>query len=406
MKFTLANALYALSMAYKVYAAVTPCGISTYMVILLENEDQVDVIADPYFKSLAAKGYNMGNYYGIAHPSQPNYIAMVSGSTQGCTNDSNININARSVADLLESKGLTWKAYNEAYPGNCYLSSSSGKYYRKHNPLLSFTNIQTNPARCAKIVNSSQLSSDAASGNLPNYAFYTPDQNNDGHDTSIAYTSSWLQGFLEPKLSDPAYANTLFHIVFDESASTSPNQIYSVFVGKGVTTGTVDNTKYDHYSGLATVENLFGLGNLGLNDASAKVIPFGCSTGGITSSTTTTTKISTTTTTTLPPPTTSTTTTTLKPTTSTRIISVGPSSSTTTTTTVPAKSSTTTTTTNKATTSTTTTTSVKATTATGSGGITGTTCTSFGSTQCVTGTLYQCSYFGSWSLTWGPWTTC
>ncbi|KAJ3012078.1 UNVERIFIED_CONTAM: hypothetical protein HDU68_001391 [Siphonaria sp. JEL0065] len=301
MKFSLATALCAVSMACKVYAAVTSCGINTYMVILLENEDQVNVIADPYFKSLAAKGYNMGNYYGVAHPSQPNYIAMVSGSVNNCYGDENININARSIADLLEAKGLTWKAYNEGYPGNCFLDATSGRYARKHNPFLSFTNIQGNSARCAKIVDSTQLDADASSGKLPNYAFFTPDLYNDGHDTSIPYTSSWLQGFLEPKLTNPAYANTLFHIVFDESATYSPNQIYSVFVGAGVTAGAVDNTQYDHYSGLATVESIFGLGNLGLSDASAKVIPFGCSSGGPISAVTTTTVVvasSTTTTTT------------------------------------------------------------------------------------------------------------
>ncbi|KAJ3025161.1 UNVERIFIED_CONTAM: hypothetical protein HDU68_007409 [Siphonaria sp. JEL0065] len=320
------------------------------MVILLENEDQATVIADPYFKSLAAKGYNMGNYYGVTHPSQPNYIAMVSGSTQGCTNDSVININARSVVDLLEAKGLSWKAYNEGYPGNCYLSSSSGKYYKKHNPLISFTNINTNSARCAKIVNSAQLDSDAATGNLPNYVFYTPDMNNDGHDTSISYASNWLHGFLEPKLANPAYTNTLFHIVFDESETYStPNQIYSVFVGAGVQAGTVDNTKYDHYSGLATVENLFGLGSLGLNDASAKVIPFGCSGAGNQPYLTTTTAG----------------TTTVKTSTNAALAKT-----------------------------------------TVAGGIAGSPCTSFGITQCTSGTVYQCAYVTGSALSWRAWSSC
>ncbi|KAJ3014827.1 UNVERIFIED_CONTAM: hypothetical protein HDU68_011145 [Siphonaria sp. JEL0065] len=142
---------------------------------------------------------------------------------------------------------------------------------------MSFTNISGNSTRCAKIVNSSQLATDAAANNLPNYMFYTPDQNNDGHDTTIAYASNWLKGFLEPKLTAAVYANTLFHVVFDESKTSSPNNVYSLFVGKGIqAANVVDNTAYTHYSALRTIENIFGLGNLGQNDATATSIPFIC----------------------------------------------------------------------------------------------------------------------------------
>ncbi|KAJ3076242.1 hypothetical protein HDU98_004855 [Podochytrium sp. JEL0797] len=248
------------------------------MVIVLENEDAQAVLADPYLGgNLASRGYLMTNYNGVAHPSQPNYIAMVSGSTNGCTNDNNINIKTKSVADLLEAKGLSWKNYAEGYPGSCSLGSSYTTYYRKHVPFISFTNIQTQATRCAKIVPASQLTKDIASGTLPTYMFYTPDINNDGHDTDIPTSSAWLKGFLEPLLVNPLFSKTLFHIVYDESHTTSPNKIYSLFIGAGIKgAGVADNNAYTHYSGLATVEQIFGLGNLGLNDATAKTIPFTC----------------------------------------------------------------------------------------------------------------------------------
>ncbi|TPX51014.1 hypothetical protein CcCBS67573_g10056 [Chytriomyces confervae] len=253
--------------------------INSVMTIVLENQDTSTILADSYMGStLVKKGYLLNNFYGVTHPSQPNYIAMISGSRNLCLLDFDCKIGANSIVDLLEQKGKTWKSYQESYPGNCFTGTSSGTYRRKHNPFMSFDNIRGNPTRCANIVNSDQLSRDAAAGKLPNYIFYTPDMNNDGHDTSASYASNWLKTFLEPKLVDPAYANVLFHVVFDESETYfGPNHIYSILLGKGIKgVGLVDNAHYDHYSFLATLEGIFDLGNLGKHDKDAVRIPLSC----------------------------------------------------------------------------------------------------------------------------------
>ena len=52
----------------------------------MENHSNTDVIgnsAAPYINSLAAGGANFTQSYAITHPSQPNYLALFSGSTQG-----------------------------------------------------------------------------------------------------------------------------------------------------------------------------------------------------------------------------------------------------------------------------------------------------------------------------------
>ncbi|KAJ3224450.1 hypothetical protein HDU81_008546 [Chytriomyces hyalinus] len=276
MQLTLSIAAIVLGSAQLVSAGCS--NIKSVMTIVLENTDYADAMSQSYMgAALPQKGYLLTNYYGVSHPSQGNYIAMMAGSVSGCKSDSNCNLSVKSVADLLEAKGLTWKSYQESYPGNCYKGSSSGTYYRKHNPFMSFTSISGNPTRCAKIVVSSQLDRDAANGALPNYMLYTPDINNDGHDTGAAYADSWLQSFLEPKLSNPAYKDTLFHVVFDESDTYSPNYIYSILLGQGiVAAGKKDSTKYTHYSFLATLEGIFDLGNLGKSDATATKIPLNC----------------------------------------------------------------------------------------------------------------------------------
>ncbi|KAJ3191491.1 hypothetical protein HK101_007673 [Irineochytrium annulatum] len=250
------------------------------MYIIFENENQADVMSDSYFgTTLPSKGYLLTNMLAEAHPSQPNYIAMVSGSTHGVTGDSNVNLNYQSIADLLEAKGLTWKSYQENYSGTCNTAATiggSGAYARKHNPFISFTNIQSNSTRCARIVPATQLATDASSAaGLPNYIYYTPNLKNDGHDTDIPTASAWLKAFLEPKLVDPAYADVLFFITFDESASyLGANHIYTVLLGKGIKgKGMTDGAQYNHYSMMATIEYNFALGNLGNSDKTATLIP-------------------------------------------------------------------------------------------------------------------------------------
>lgn len=84
----------------------------------------------------------------------------VAGSTLGVTDNNNVDLLDSCIVDLLMSKGLTWKAYNEDYPGNCYMGNSKNNYVRKHNPLISFNSAPDDGGRCENIVNSSQFDQD------------------------------------------------------------------------------------------------------------------------------------------------------------------------------------------------------------------------------------------------------
>ncbi len=97
---------------------------------------------------------------------------------------------------------------------------------------------------------------------------------NDGHDTGVTVAGQWARSFLDPLLTNSNFMNnTLVLLVFDESESYfSNNQVYGVLLGDAVPAsshGTQDGNSYDHYSQMATVEQNWGLGNLGLSDASA-----------------------------------------------------------------------------------------------------------------------------------------
>lgn len=243
-------------------------------IVLLENTDYSEALKQPFLADLAKQGALLTNYDAVSHPSYPNYLALTSGSTQGRKDDNVIKIDAKNIADLLEAKGKTWKNYAEDHPGNCSLKGVA-KYAPKHIPFLSYADIQDNPERCSNhIVDSRQLPTDIQNGTLPDYSFYTPNLNNDGHDTNATYASQWLKSAFGPLLQDPKFiTDTLFVVTFDEDDNFfGANQVYTVLYGPSVKAGSSSNSKLTHYSLLRTIEDTLGLGTLGQNDASAIAI--------------------------------------------------------------------------------------------------------------------------------------
>jgi hypothetical protein len=258
-----------------------PVGAQRMVVVVLENRNLADVQANPYFASLAARGRLLTNYLTIANPSQPNYVALNFGDTMGVTDNALVDIPGRNIVDLLEEGGVSWRTYHEAYPGGCYAGyypSGNTLYARKHNAFISADTVRNNSARCAKIVDGLAFDADVASGTLPRYSLYAPDENNSSHDTTIAYAANWLSAWLEPKLSNPSLADVLWVITWDEGEDNGPVPISTILIGPGITPGTTDGAAYTHYSLLRTTQAFFGLGSLGRNDAAAQLIPFG---GGV-----------------------------------------------------------------------------------------------------------------------------
>lgn len=244
------------------------------VIVFLENANFEDVVKDANFKALAREGTLFTNYGTIAHPSYPNYMAFVGGDTFGIKSDKQVNLSGKStIADLLEQKALDWRAYAEDYPGNCFLRDSSGSYARKHVPFLSFTEIQRDKARCAKVTDFRALDNELRANTLPAFSLVIPNLKNDGHDTSIAVASAWAKAFMEKVKASPAYANTLFVITYDESEGLfTKKNIFTLFLGDMVKAGAESPESSTHYGLLRTIEDNFSLGNLGRNDRSADVL--------------------------------------------------------------------------------------------------------------------------------------
>jgi Phosphoesterase family len=241
------------------------------MIIILENANYRDALAQPFLSNLTKRGALLSEFYAEARPSLPNYIALTAGTTASLTSNAPVSLDLHHIGDLLEAKGKTWKVYAEAYPGHCFLGERSGTYVRKHVPFLSFENVQKDPSRCANIVEASVLASDIATGSLPDYSLYIPDEKNDGHDTGPAFADRWLAQAFGPLLNNQAFMKGLLLVVtFDEAANDDPtNHVFTALVGESVLSGSVSKTPYTHYSLLRTIEDGLSLGTLGKKDASA-----------------------------------------------------------------------------------------------------------------------------------------
>lgn len=260
-------------------AAPALSAIKHVFVIVLENESGSVAAKDPYLRQLAAQGASLTHYNGVGHPSQPNYVALLAGAPL-VSDDGSHNLPQSNLVDLLESAGRSWKAYEEAFPGGCFAGptagdSTTGTYARKHDPFISFDDIRDVPGRCARIVPAAQLNEDISQGQLPDFSFYTPNQDDDGHDRSLQFASAWLKHFLETKLADAKFMDgTLVVVTFDEgNGDAASDPLYTVLLGPMVAPGSIDSAAYTHYSLLRTVEDVFGLGSLGREDAKAR--PFG-----------------------------------------------------------------------------------------------------------------------------------
>jgi hypothetical protein len=247
-------------------------GFDRVFIIVFENASYNEVIRDPIFAAFAKQGALMTNYYGTSHPSEPNYFAMTAGTDFGLSDDKLRTIDAKHIGDLLDAKGLSWKNYVERdslkSPVNC--QNAYSPFDANHVPFVSYRNMSNDLTRCNRhVVDASQLAVDIQNNALPTYSFYTPNLQNDGHDSSVTFAGKWFANNIEPLFSNPNFmSGTLVIVTFDEGESS--DQIYTALYGSMIVPGSSSNIRYDHYNMLKTVEDNFGLGDLGQKDASAE----------------------------------------------------------------------------------------------------------------------------------------
>jgi acid phosphatase len=235
---------------------------SHIVVVIGENTNVTSVFGSasaPYINALAATGAKFTNSFALFHPSQPNYIALYSGSNQGVTNDNYITTKytTANLGASLIAAGKTYKTYSEGLPSVGYDGASSGLYARKHNPAANWMGTGTN--QIPNTPNQPFTAFPADFNNLPNVAFVIPDLCNDGHDVCSPLNNRTLQydNWIETRLD--AYKqwavnnNSLLIVTYDEDDFTSTNKIATVFYGAYVAQATYAQT-INHYNVLRTIE--------------------------------------------------------------------------------------------------------------------------------------------------------
>jgi hypothetical protein len=229
------------------------------VIVIEENKAYSQIIgssAAPYINGLAAQGASMTQSHGVRHPSEPNYLALFSGSTQGLTDDSCPHTySGANLGSELLGAGLTFAGYSEDLPSTGSTVCSSGKYFRKHNPWVNFTNVPST-------ANKPFTSFPTTFTSLPTLSFVVPNQDNDMHDGTIGQADTWLKQRLDGYVQWAKTHNSLLVLTFDEDDGSEGNRIVTLFVGPMVKKGQYAQT-VNHYNVLRTLEDLYGLPHAG-----------------------------------------------------------------------------------------------------------------------------------------------
>lgn len=261
--------------------------------ILMENNGLCDILtttlggcggsgAGTYMTSLAGL-YGLATHYtAIAHPSEPNYLALTGGSTFGYTSDGNCcyMISSPNVVDRLESAGLTWQAFAEdsSGSGTCsFMPPRSGDHF----PFIDFSDMNT-ASRCSHFLTTSsptdsEFLAALNSASPPDYVWLTPNDSDNCHDTTVSFCDAYLATLVPLILSSTMFTNqrSALFIVFDEgndscsTGNSSGDCVYAAIAGPVAKNAFTSSNSYSHYSYLHTVEANWNLATLTSNDAGA-----------------------------------------------------------------------------------------------------------------------------------------
>ena len=288
--------------------------------IMMENTSYGTIIGNsnaPQINALANTYGLATNYFGVTHPSEPNYVANVGGSYFGIQDDNqfyctpalattdpncagttvNHTVSAPSIADQLTAANMTWKGYFQSLPPTpaSYVTTGTGAngpytfkypsnavalYASKHNPFINFTGTQ---GAVANMVPDTQLATDLASSSLPNYSLIVPDQCHDMHGTGgcsdtnslISAGDSYVGATVNQIMDSSTWkkGNNAIVVTWDEDdysdaglpgtgccgADPGGGHVVTIVITNHGHFPTTDGTAYNHYSLLKSMEEAFGL---------------------------------------------------------------------------------------------------------------------------------------------------
>jgi hypothetical protein len=224
--------------------------------IVMENHSAQEALAGQFTATLATKYGVANNFHAITHPSVPNYLALTSGSTWGLADDSYHVLPKQDLGTQLTAAGVTWRAYMEGFGDEGCLDSPV-PYDPGHNPFAYYGG-----ACPANVVPFTFFAVDLA-GNTPRFSWITPDMCHDTHNCSVATGDDWLKQTVGEITDSSAWKNSgVLFITWDEDDGSASNQVLTLVITPSLGHRT-SSRSYNHYSLLATIEDIMGVGRLG-----------------------------------------------------------------------------------------------------------------------------------------------
>jgi len=222
------SVLFSLLLTGFIHAQTVPRS-SHVWIITEENHSYENVVGNtamPYYNELIKKYGLATQFYSNQHSSLPALMWFVAGAPVELNNNTiSCEHTSNNVVRELLKHGYTWKTYQENLPYGGYQGLKSGDtnaYYRRHNPLIDFSDVCPGTGQDKKSVPYTQLASDIENNKTPNYAYITPNGDEDAHDGTLDAADQWLQDHLPKILALPEFAPGgvgLLFIVWDESIS-------------------------------------------------------------------------------------------------------------------------------------------------------------------------------------------
>jgi acid phosphatase len=244
----------------------------------MENQSYEDMVGSPnmpYLNSLIPQGAVADNFFANTHPSIGNYFMLTTG--QIITNDSGFSgtVSDNNLVRVLTAANKNWKAYIENLPSVGYAGGNVNPYVKRHNPFAYFSDVLNDPAQAAKMVPFSQLTTDLASGNLPDFVYILPNQQHNMHDCPAGMSTctntdklragdAWLQDNVSAILNSSAFStNSVLIFTMDEARESDTahggGHVVTLFIGPKAKVGFRSNNFYQHESVLRFILDRIGV---------------------------------------------------------------------------------------------------------------------------------------------------
>jgi phosphatidylinositol-3-phosphatase len=244
-------------------------------VLVLENRSYGQVIGNPsapYLNALARRYALATGYYALAHPSLPNYLALMTGSTGRVRLDcTRCRVDRPSLLGQLDATGVSWRAYFQALPHDRLRVARAGTYTPHLNPLVYLSDVRDSATDAGRISPFTRLGHDLAHRALPRFSWIAPDTAHDGH-SSLLSAADRYAAHLVPELIRAVGPHGVVYVTWDEGArvdhagrggAPGGGRVALIAAGPMARRHARTAVPADHYALLRTIEATYGLRALG-----------------------------------------------------------------------------------------------------------------------------------------------